>query len=319
MILLTGATGFVGSALMRRLTRNGETDVLAAVRRVESRIPDSVRCVEVGDILPDTEWRHALPAVKVVIHTAARVHVMKDTAVDPLAEYRRINVDGTLNLARQAAEMGVSRFIFISSIKVNGESTCAERPFRADDAPGPSDAYGVSKMEAEHGLREIANRTAMEVVIIRPPLVYGPGVKANFRSMMHWLRKGVPLPLGAVNNQRSFVALDNLVDLIARCIDHPAAANETFLVSDGEDLSTSQLLRRLGDALGRHARLLRVAPPLLKLFARLAGRPDIASRLCDSLQVDITKTTTKLGWRPPVTVDQGLRKTAYEFLRETPV
>lgn len=319
MILITGATGFIGSAIVRRLARKGEFDVLAAVRRAGCAIPDGVRSLQVGDLLPDTEWRHALSAVNVVIHAAARVHVMSDTAVDPLAEFRRVNVEGTLNLAQHAAQAGVSRFIFISSIKVNGEVTQAGRPFCADDVPSPVDAYGVSKMEAEYGLRDIATRTGMDVVIIRPPLVYGPGVKANFRAMMRWLRIGVPLPLGAIHNQRSLVALDNLVDLIVTSLDHPAAANETFLVSDGEDLSTSQLLRRLGNALGTHVRLIPVPSLLLKFGAGLVGKADIAQRLCDSLQVDISKTNRRLGWVPPVIVDEGLRKAADEFLRETSV
>lgn len=181
----------------------------------------------------------------VVIHSAARVHVMDEQSADPLAEFRKMNVDGTLNLARQAAAAGVRRFIFISSIKVNGEGTVLGKPYTAMDTPSPQDPYGISKMEAEQGLRQIAQDTGMEVVIIRPVLVYGPGVKANFRSMVNWMNKGVPLPLGSIYNKRSMVALDNLVDLVVTCIDHPAAANQTFLESDGEDLSTTEMLRRI--------------------------------------------------------------------------
>lgn len=317
VIVITGASGFIGSALLRRLAQKGEFELCAAVRRLSCDIPDGIRRLHVGDLLPDTQWRHALTAVNVVVHTAARVHLMSDLAIDPMAEFRRVNVEGTLNLARQAAEVGVSRFVFVSSVKVNGEATPPGCPFHADDAPLPVDAYGVSKMEAEHGLRDIAAKTGMDVVIVRPPLVYGPGVKANFRAMMSWLRKGVPLPLGAIRNQRSLVALDNLVDLLVTCLDHPAAANETFLVSDGEDLSTSQLLRRLGKALGSPVRLIPVPSPLLKFGAGLVGKADIAQRLCDSLQVDISKTHHKLGWTPPVMVDDGLRRAAEEFLRET--
>ena len=235
---------------------------------------------------------------------------MADTAADPLAEFRRVNVQGTLNLARQSAVVGVGRFVFISSIKVNGEATQLERPFTADDAPAPIDAYGVSKMEAEQGLREIALQTGMEVVIIRPPLVYGPGVKANFAALMRWLRYGVPLPLGAIPNRRSLVSLDNLVDLILTCLTHPAAANQTFLVSDGEDVSTTELLRRTGQALGRPARLIPVPASWLKLAAAMVGKPDVAQRLCESLQVDIEKTRRLLGWSPLISLDQGLKQTA---------
>lgn len=233
---------------------------------------------------------------------------MSDTAADPLDEFRRVNVQGTLNLARQAAAAGVKRFAFVSSIKVNGESTQLGAPFKADDVPAPNDAYGLSKMEAEHGLREIALQTGIDVVIIRPPLVYGPGVKANFAAMMRWLRRGAPLPLGAIHNQRSLVALGNLVDLIVTCLMHPAAANQTFLVSDGEDVSTTELLRRMGNALGREARLLPVPASWLKMTAALLGRQDVAQRLCGNLQVDISKARTLLGWRPPVSVGEGLRR-----------
>jgi UDP-glucose 4-epimerase len=251
-----------------------------------------------------------LVGITTVVHLAARVHVMRDTEAYPLAAFRVVNVVETLSLARQAAAAGVRRFVFISSVKVNGETTQPGHPFTADDAPAPLDPYGISKMEAEQGLRQIAAETGMEVVIIRPPLVYGPGVKANFSAMMRWLQRGVPLPLGAIDNQRSLVALDNLVDLIITCISHPAAANQTFLVSDGEDVSTSELLRRMGRAMGRPARLLPVPAGLLKLAATLAGRRDMAQRLCGSLQVDIEKTRQLLGWSPPLTLDQGLKKAA---------
>jgi UDP-glucose 4-epimerase len=235
---------------------------------------------------------------------------MADTVSDPLQEFRRVNVQATLNLARQAAAAGVRRFVFVSSIKVNGESTQPGSAFTADDAPAPLDAYGISKMEAEQGLRQIALQTGMEVVIIRPPLVYGPGVKANFAAMMRWLKRGVPLPLGAIENQRSFVALDNLVDLIVTCLIHPAAANQTFLVSDGEDVSTTELLRRMGQALGCTARLLPVPASWLKLAADMLGKADMAQRLCGSLQVDISKTRQLLGWQPPLSLDSGLKKAA---------
>ena len=221
---------------------------------------------------------------------------------------------GTLNFARQAASAGVNRFVFLSSIKVNGEQTQFGQRYTPNDTPNPSDPYGISKCEAEEGLRRIAEETGMEVVIIRPPLVYGPGVKANFLSMMRWLSKGVPLPLGAIRNQRSLVALDNLLDFIHTCLDHPAAANQTFLVSDGEDISTTDLLRRLAHALNVPARLLPVPQGLLEWGAKMLGRGDLSQRLCASLQVDISKARTLLGWQPPVTVDMALRRTAEHFL-----
>ena len=248
------------------------------------------------------------------MHLAARVHVMNDKSSDPLAEFRRVNVEGTAALARQAAVAGVRRFVFLSSVKVNGEFTKPGHPFTADDVPSPEDPYGVSKHEAEQLLRKIAIETGMEVVIIRPPLVYGPGVKANFESMMRWLARGVPLPLAAVTqNRRSLVALNNLVDLIVTCLNHPAAANQTFLVSDGEDLSTTQLLKRMGAAIGQPARLFYLPPALLKLGATIINKPGIYQRLCGSLQLDIAKTRQLLGWIPPVSVDEGLRRAAEGF------
>lgn len=263
---------------------------------------------------PETNWSPALHGVDVVVHAAARVHVMQDMAIDPLAEFRRINVAGTLNLARQANATGVRRFIFISSVKVNGEATDTEGFYFADDVPAPLDAYGISKMEAEQGLRRISEETGMEIVIIRPPLVYGPGVKANFLTMMQWLWRRVPLPLGAIHNKRSLVALDNLADLIVTCVDHPAAKNQTFLVSDGEDLSTTQLLRRMAEALHKPARLISVPVPLLQLGATLIGKPEVARRLCGSLRVDIAKTRQLLRWSPPVSMAEGLRITAEHWL-----
>jgi len=241
---------------------------------------------------------------------------MNDQSADPLTEFRKVNVDGTLNLARQAAAAGVKRFIFISSIKVNGEDTLLGRPYTAFDVPAPLDPYAISKFEAEVGLKALAAEIGIEVVIIRPVLVYGPGVKANFRSMMAWLCKGVPLPLGAIHNKRSLVALDNLVDLIVTCIDHPAAANQTFLVSDGDDLSMTQLLRALGGALNKPARLIPVPPWLIQSAAAVLGRKAVAQRLCGSLQVDMSHTCETLGWRPPVSVDQALAKTAEAYLKE---
>lgn len=263
-----------------------------------------------GDLGPDADWRPALSGVQAVVHCAARVHIMADTSADPLAEFRRVNVDGTLALARQAAAAGVRRFVLLSSVKVHGEATAPGHPFHADDAPRPEDAYGLSKHEAEQALRHLAAETGLEVVVVRSPLVYGPGVKANFAQLMRAVALGVPLPLGALHNRRSLVGLDNLVDLLRVCLDHPAAANQTFLVSDGEDLSTTELVHRLGRALGRPARLLPVPAPLLRAGAALLGRRAAVDRLCGSLQVDIASTRARLGWTPPVSVDEGLRRAA---------
>jgi nucleoside-diphosphate-sugar epimerase len=233
---------------------------------------------------------------------------MKDEVADPLAEYRRVNVDGTLNLARQAAAAGVKRFIFISSINVNGEQTSPFKPFTADDLVSPNDVTGISKWEAEQGLQQLAAETGMELVIIRPPLVYGPGVKGNFASMIKLVAKGLPLPLGAIHNQRSLVAVDNLVDLIITCIDHPAAANQVFLAGDGQDMSTTELLRGVARAMGKPSRLIPVPASLLMLGATVLGKKAMAQRLLGSLQVDISKARNLLGWEPPVSVDEGLKR-----------
>jgi len=311
MILVTGSTGFIGRALIDRLhEEHAHLPVRASCRASAGTLAPGVQSICVRDLLPDTEWSAALQRVDAVLHCAARVHVMRDASRDPLSEFRQVNVQGTLNLARQAAAMGVKRFVFVSSVKVNGELTRLGSPFHAADAPAPMDAYGVSKWEAEIGLRAIAQETGMEVVIIRPPLVYGPGVKANFASMVRWLQRGIPLPLGAIHNLRSLVALDNLVDLIITCIHHPAAANQTFLVSDGEDVSTTELLQRMGAALGKPARLLPVPQRLLEWGAALVGKQAVAQRLFSSLQVDISATRQLLGWTPPVSLEQGLRQVA---------
>lgn len=249
-----------------------------------------------------------LSSVDCVIHAAARVHVMHDTEEDPLAAFRDLNVTGTMNLARQAADAGVKRFVFISSIKVNGELTSSGRPFTETDVPNPQDAYAQSKHEAEQGLRQLSAETRMEVVIIRPPLVYGPSVKANFGALKRAVQLGWPLPLGAVNNQRSLVALDNLVDFIVTCIIHPKAANQTFLVSDGQDLSTTELVRGMAQAAGVPARLLPVPVWALQAGASLLGKYDSVQRLCGNLQVDIFKARSLLGWLPPVSVEKGLRQ-----------
>lgn len=315
-ILVTGSSGFVGSRLVEKLTSRADYEINALVRSHPAQPVEHVAYHQLLDFSDIDAGHDALKDVEVVIHLASRVHVMNDTEVDPLAAFRSVNVRQTLKLARSAATAGARRFIFVSSIKVNGEGTMPGHPYRETDVPAPSDPYGVSKMEAEEGLRLLAAETGLEVVIIRPVLVYGPGVKANFESMMRWLRKGIPLPFGAINNQRSLVALDNLVDLILSCVTHPAAADQTFLVSDGEDVSTTQLLQKLADALGRPARLLPIPEWVLTTGARLVGRAALSQRLCGSLQVDITKARSLLGWNPVISVDQGLRQTAEHFLNE---
>jgi nucleoside-diphosphate-sugar epimerase len=312
-VLITGVSGFVGAALATVTHEKGFV-VRGVVRSLSESIPNFVEQVSIGNINLDTNWRVGLDNTDVVIHLAARVHVMQDTVNDPLAEFRHINTAATLNLARQAAESGVKRFIYLSSIKVNGEETESELPFTEDNDYVPVAPYALSKYEAELGLLELAKKTQMDVVIIRPPLVYGPGVKANFQSMMKWLYKGVPLPFGSIHNKRSLVALDNLVDFIITCIDHPAAANQVFLVSDGVDLSTTQLLSRVAIALGEKPRLLPVNQQLLELGLNLVGKKDLAQRLCGSLQVDINKAQKLLNWTPPISVDEGLLKTARHFL-----
>lgn len=311
---ITGATGFIGSALVDYLLASTTGALRIAVRDAKAGHSPRVQVVKTGSLGPDNQWHDFVAGVDVIVHCAARVHVLDESGADAALEYRRTNVQGTLNLAEQAAAAGVGRFVFISSIKVNGEETQPGHAFEADGPVRPADPYGVSKMEAEEALRHLASRTGMELVIIRPVLVYGPGVKANFLSMMRWLDKGVPLPLGAIDNRRSLVALDNLVDLIATCTTHPAAAGHTFLASDDRDLSTTELLRQMGAALGKPARLVPVPMWLLRAAARALGKRSFSQRLCGSLQVDIAKTRNVLGWTPPITVEAAMRKTAHYYL-----
>jgi nucleoside-diphosphate-sugar epimerase len=306
-ILITGATGFVGSRLCQIAAEKG-----FSVRRA-LRWDNGHGGLVVGDIGPDTDWSGALKDIDVVVHLAARVHVMEDAAKDSLSEFRRTNVDGTLNLAKQAAKAGVKRLVFLSSIKVNGEATRPGQPFTNQDKPDPHDPYALSKHEAEEALRRVEKDTGLEVVIIRPPLVYGPGVKANFLRLIQAVQKGVFLPLGKVNNKRSLVALDNLVDLILTCLKHPAAAGQTFLVSDGQDLSTPGLIRKIARAMGKKARLLPVPPYLLRLAGRIMGKSAEVERLSGSLQVDIGHTCETLGWKPVVSVDEQLKKIVEGF------
>jgi len=318
VIAVTGATGFIGASLCGDLNSRGFA-VRGVVRSLHSAIPASgIDYVAVGSLGVDTDWSLALAGVECVIHCAARTHVTSETEADALKAFRYVNLYGSLRLAEQAADAGVSRFIYLSSIKVNGEQTISGARFCSGDKAFPEDAYGISKWETEQTLSVLAARTGLEVVIIRPPLVYGPEVKGNFLSMLGWLSRGIPLPLGAIHNQRSLVGIDNLVDLIITCIDHPAAANQTFLVSDDEDLSTTELLHRTRKALGKpaHAHLVPVPPSLLQFGAKLLGKQDIAQRLLGNLQVDISQTKKVLDWTPPVSLNEGLNKTAEWFLNK---
>lgn len=309
--LVTGANGFVGHAILKKLTEIEGYKSSGAVRMVAlNQATSRPKIFNIGNLEEGGDWSEALNGQQVVIHTAARTHIMDDAVVDPLMEYRKVNVEGTLHLAKQAASAGVRRFIFLSSIKVNGESTVTGSSFKYTDRAMPEDPYGVSKAEAEDGLWQISKDTGMEIVIIRPPLVYGPGVKANFASMMRLASKNFPLPLGAVYNRRSMVALDNLISLIVTCIDHPQAANQLFLVSDDRDVSTTELLRMMTHAFGKKARLIPIPMSWIQSGASLLGKKAVADRLRGSLQVDITHTKETLGWRPPVTIEQQLAKIA---------
>jgi nucleoside-diphosphate-sugar epimerase len=306
-ILVTGGQGLVGHALVMELLHR---EILVRVSSRQQFVSSDPRLeyVRSPELSADADWKVALDEVDGVVHCAARVHVMREGADAPLDAFRAVNTAGTLNFARQCASAGVKRFVFISSVKVNGEFTRPGGAFTEGDVTAPSDPYGMSKHEAELGLRCIAADTGMEIVIIRPPLIYGPGVKANFLALMRVVRRGVPLPLGAVRNLRSLLALDNLIDFILLCLSHPAAANETFFVSDGNDLSTPQLIQGLAQASGVSPRLLPVPIWMLRTIAGALGKGDALQRLCGNLQVDISKAQQLLGWRPPLSVDAGLRR-----------
>jgi nucleoside-diphosphate-sugar epimerase len=313
-VLVTGANGFVGRAVWLHLNAMNGVQAVASVRRLDALTEAWASVVSTGELSAQTDWSQALAGIDAVVHAAARVHVMNDRSLDPLSEFRRVNVGGTAALVRQAAARGVRRFIFLSSIKVNGESTERGKKFTSDDVPAPRDSYGISKYEAEQLIRQVSIETGMEVVIIRPPLVYGPGVKANFQTMVRCVARGVPLPLAAVTkNRRSFVALDNLIDLIATCVNHPCAINRTLLVSDGEDLSTAELIERLGVILGRPARLFYMPTDLIKLGANIVNKSHMYERVCGSLQMDITATQELLQWSPPLSVDEGLHRALEGF------
>jgi nucleoside-diphosphate-sugar epimerase len=308
-MLVTGASGFIGTILCAELVRLG-CSVHAALRDLVNLDLAGCEIVKISSIDSKTDWSDALTGVDVVIHLAARVHVMLDDATDPLEEFRKVNVAGTEHLARAAAANGVRRFVYVSSIKVNGEITSEGEKFSESDVPDPQEPYGISKMEAEQALHRVAAETGLEVVIVRPPLVYGANVKGNFAQMLKVLAGGVPLPLASVHNRRSLIYVGNLVDALILCAMHPAAAGQTYLVSDGEDVSTPDLLRQLGDAMDHPARLFHCPQALLKLAGRLTGKADQIERLLGSLQVDSSKICRELDWAPPYTLQQGLRLTA---------
>jgi nucleoside-diphosphate-sugar epimerase len=313
-IAITGATGFVGKHLIKELITEKLIPVELVIigrSQIDLQRSNFFRC----SIDKETDYNKALVGVAIVVHCAARVHIMNDDSQDPLVEFRDVNTYGTINLAKQAAKAGVKRFIYISSIKVNGEHTNTDEPFLSNDENIPSDPYGLSKYEAEIGLRKLAEDTDMEVVIIRPPLVYGPGVKANFASMMRLAATGIPLPFGSIKeNRRSLVSVYNLVDLIITCLSHPNAANQTFLVSDDDDLSTVKMLKKLSLALGKSGMTLSLPIKLFEVLGKVTGKSEIVERLCGSLQVDISKTKELLDWQPPVSVKEGFARTAEHYL-----
>ena len=312
-LLVTGATGFIGSALIAKLITQ-KHKVIAGVRQISPNIPSFIEQFKINKNLATTDWSNALQNVDVVIHTAARVHIMQeDNALDTLTEHRKVNVKGTLNLATQAAENGVNRFVFISTIKVNGELTMKNQSFTPNDKCTPTDPYGLSKYEAEQGLLALGKRTKMEVVIIRPPLVYGINVKGNFFSLITWLRKGIPLPFGSIINQRSMIGLDNLVNFILLCCNHPKASNEIFLISDDEDVSTPELLKKVAHAFNKKLLLLPIPVSILLLVAKLVKKEDSIDRLSSSLQVDISKSKQLLAWKPVYTMDEQLLKMSTSF------
>jgi len=316
-ILITGATGFIGSVLIKRLLRE-DFHLRAAVLAGEddSHLPPGVERVTVEPLSESSDYSAALQNVAIVIHLAARVHIMSDTAANPLEEFRRVNLHGTERLAQQAVQSGVKRLVYISTVKVLGEET--DRPYCEDAPLAPVDPYGISKAEAELALQRIAGETGLEVVIVRPPLVYGPGVKANFRQLLRTVSRGVPLPFASIRNKRSLIFIENLGDALACCAKHPAAAGKTFLVSDGTDLSTPELIRQVASALGVSARLLPFPAGLMRVGGRLLGKTALVERLIGSLQLDSSRIKRELSWEPPYTMEEGFAKTAAWFKEQPP-
>ena len=312
-VLVTGAAGFIGRRVCEVL--HAQKISVQPIIRTQSAVNFPQAPILIGNITAATDWHAALVGVDTIIHLAARVHVMQDTAIDPLAEFRTTNVDATLNLAKQAIQAGVRRFIFVSTVKVNGEET-PQRPYTVFDQPAPLDPYGKSKLEAELALQALANESGLELVIIRSPLVYGPHVRANFFKLMQITQMGLPLPFGGVNNRRSLVALDNLVDLLITCIYHPQAVNQIFLISDDDDVSLSKLLQLIAQAMNKKIWLLPAPIKLLQLIGILTGKSAVINRLFGSLQVDINHTKQTLNWQPLISVDQGIQQTVQHFLTD---
>ena len=313
-ILVTGANGFVGRQLCRSLSQKGFL-VKGAVRQTAIAPSEEMEYIPVGDIGPDTDWTEALQGVDLVVHLAGRAHIRRDRTANPMAEYERINTLGTMRLAQMAAAAGVKRFVFVSSVKVNGEAT-HDQPFAETDRPAPLDFYGVSKWQAEEGLLQMHRQGKLSVVIIRPPLVYGPGVRANFLQLIRWVDFGLPLPLGSIKNKRSLVGLRNLTAFITVCLHHPAAAGEIFLVSDQEDLSIGDLVQRIGGFIGRSTYLLPIPYQFLSILARVMGKKDAFAKLCHSLQVNVEKSRNMLHWNPPFSLNEELEQTIKWYKNE---
>ena len=307
-VLVTGANGFVGQPLCEEILHQG-WQVRGSVRS-PCQLPVDMEVVTMNAVDSETNWNDALRGVDAVIHLAARVHVMKDSAVDPLAEFLRVNLHGTVNLAQQAVRAGVKRFVYVSSIKVNSEKPREGQKFCASDLPAPQSPYAISKWQAEQALHGVADETGLEVVIVRPPLVYGPGVKGNFAQMLELVTRRTPLPFASLHNRRSLIYVGNLVDALIACSTHSAAVGQTYLVCDGEDISTPELLRQLADAMGIPSRLLPCPPALLQLAGKLSGKSQQLERLLGSLQIDGDKIRRDLNWAPPYSLQQGLQATA---------
>jgi len=314
-VLVTGATGFIGRALCTRMLTEG-WQVHGTVRsdRDSNRLPESIEPVSIGSIGADTNWDGKLRGIDTFVHLAARVHVMDDTSVNPLEAFREVNVAGTKQLAQSAVSAGVRRFVFMSSVKVNGEGR--ETAYTEEDEEAPEDPYGLSKWEAEQELRKIYHMSGLETVILRPPLVYGPGVKANFYNLLKIVDRGIPLPLAKIDNRRSFIYLHNLIDAIITCINHPGAKGQTFLVNDRQDVSTPTLIRKIASAMGKPARLFSIPAFLMQMAGKLSGKTASVDRLFESLTVDSTKIKNEIGWNPPYTMEYGLKETAKWYTKK---